>query len=83
MYSASGATPIGYSFFHVSGRIDFNPIYGTSNTCTSWTCQHRAWSDGSVEQVNSAALDLNPARVNTAASYKLAVPGLFDVFYYF
>jgi type II secretory pathway pseudopilin PulG len=83
IYSAAGATPIGYSFFHCSGGISFNAAYGTSNTIGPWTCQNRAWSDGSVEQINSARVDLNPAHANTAASYELSIPGLFNLFYYF
>jgi prepilin-type N-terminal cleavage/methylation domain-containing protein len=83
MYSTSGGNPIGYSFFHLSGGINFNPTFGTSNTYQPWTCQHRAWSDGSVDEVNSANVNLDSSRVTTSASYRLSIPGVFDYFYYF
>ena len=83
MYSTSGGSPIGYSFFHVSGGISFNPTYGTSNTYTPWTCQHRAWSDGSVDEINSAGVNLDASRVTTSAAYRFSIAGLLDYFYYF
>jgi prepilin-type N-terminal cleavage/methylation domain-containing protein len=82
-YAVNGPATIGYSYFHFSGTLSFNPAYGTVNSSSPWTCQHRAWSDGSVEEINSAGVDLNPNDVNTAASFKLSVPGVYDLFYYF
>jgi len=61
MYSASGATPIGYSFFHFSGSISFNPAYGTSNTCTPWNLPESRLSDGSVERITAPASISIPA----------------------
>jgi type II secretory pathway pseudopilin PulG len=83
MYSVNGNVPIGYSFFHFSGSLQFNPAVGTVYSCRPWTCQHRAWTDGSVEEVNSAGVDLNPSDTVKAATYKLSIPGVFDSFYYF
>jgi prepilin-type N-terminal cleavage/methylation domain-containing protein len=82
-YEVSGPTPLGYSFFHLSGGTNFNPVYATSNTYSSWTCQNRAWSDGSVEQATSASVNLNPANITTCATYDLSIPGAFDLYYYF
>jgi hypothetical protein len=82
-YTVTPAAPMGYSYFHYNGGLNFNPAFGTLNTYSSWTCQHRAWSDGSVEEINSAGVNLDPAVVNTSASYKISVPGAFDMYVYF
>lgn len=82
-YSVSGATPIGYSYFHFSGGINFNSTFGTANTSAPWTCQHRAFSDGSVEEINSAGVSLDPNNINMSASYKVSIPGAFDMYCYF
>ena len=83
MYSTTGGSAGGYSFFHLSGGISFNSVYGTSNTYRPWTCQHRAWSDGSVDEVNSANVNLDVNVINTSAAYRCSIPGVFDYFYYF
>jgi prepilin-type N-terminal cleavage/methylation domain-containing protein len=83
MYSTSGATPLGYSFFHMSGGINFNSSSGTSSTYQPWSCQNRAWSDGSVDTVNSADVNLNANVVATSAAYVCSIPRVFAYYYYF
>jgi prepilin-type N-terminal cleavage/methylation domain-containing protein len=81
--TVSGGVPVGYSYFHITGGASFNPTFATLDTSRSWSCQNRAWSDGSVETVNGADVDLNPANLNISATYKLSVPGVFDLDFYF
>ncbi len=83
MYSTSGNAPLGYSFFHMSGGVNFNSSNGTSNTYQPWSCQNRAWSDGSVDTVNSADVNLNANVVTTSAAYACSIPGVFAYYYYF
>lgn len=83
IYTTAGGAPVGYSYFHYSGGAVFDPAFGTLNTYRALTCQHRAWSDGSVEQVEGSEINLDPAYADTAAAYVSNIPGGIQLHYYF
>jgi prepilin-type N-terminal cleavage/methylation domain-containing protein len=83
IYTTAGSAPVGYSYFHFSGGLVFDPAFGTLKTYRPLTCQHRAWSDGSVEQVEGSEINLDPAYDNTAAAYLSTIPGGLLLYYYF
>jgi prepilin-type N-terminal cleavage/methylation domain-containing protein len=68
-----------YVYFHVRGGADFDPQTNNLRTHKPMVGQHRAWSDGAVEYVLRADLRLEPADMDTAATYREAP----DFFYWF
>lgn len=83
MLRAGGADQ-GHSFYHHRAKLEFNPATGTLlNAHQALLGQHRGWSDGSVEWMPGLSIDVDASHVTDSCSYRVAIPGAIEIWYYF
>lgn len=73
----------GWSFFHGSSSDRFEPALGTLQDWRSIRGRHLGYTDGSVEWIPKRDYKLDPTKADEQASYRLVVPGVYTIWYYY
>lgn len=74
-----GGTLVGFGFYHVRGRWNWDPQTKVSRDASGFAGQHRAFGDGSVQWTAGRTLDA--AALPTQAAYKISIGGVYTVYY--